>query len=412
MTYYNDLGVDETSSNTEIKRAYFKKIRQHPPETDPIGYQRIQDAYKVLSDPTERESYNSTIKYGDRITELDSMASNYFELESWDKAEDCLKEIMLLNPESDNHRNALALVLARQDRFIEAANHLKKLEKKHPKDTLYKLSLAQIYYAQGVNSKFLENFLHKAQRYIQQVIDMEPYHSDAWLFQSRVQFKLGEIELAWESLESAINADGKEDIGDIEAFIFMLELSVLSGRLDMLPSTINRISMIVKDSEDAAKYVAARTIQMADMFKSVNYFQAAHELLSAACVLLPNEKPLKDASDELKVLHESTLEFEHFKDNSRIDIPIRQCCAILLAIQCGEEVDSNLQEAGFLNAMNYALTDPDSCSSDIQYVRLQYPAIAKLSKRLFSELSKGIRKAEESGQIKTTGRMKNPPTCL
>src|SRR6187402_2882370 len=39
------LGV---SSAGELKRAYLKQVRQHPPERDPEGFRRVRDAYELL----------------------------------------------------------------------------------------------------------------------------------------------------------------------------------------------------------------------------------------------------------------------------------------------------------------------------------------------------------------------------
>ncbi|MCC7208683.1 MAG: hypothetical protein IT323_15355, partial [Anaerolineae bacterium] len=38
----------------DIKRAYFLAVRQHPPESDPAGFQRIRAAYDALRTPAAR----------------------------------------------------------------------------------------------------------------------------------------------------------------------------------------------------------------------------------------------------------------------------------------------------------------------------------------------------------------------
>ena len=61
--YYSILGVRETASDAEIKRAYRRLAVQYHPDknSDPaaeVFFKEVNEAYQVLSDPTERHFYN------------------------------------------------------------------------------------------------------------------------------------------------------------------------------------------------------------------------------------------------------------------------------------------------------------------------------------------------------------------
>ena len=60
MTHYETLGVGETATPDEIKRAYRKLASQHHPDKggDTAQFQAIQSAYDVLQDPAKREQYD------------------------------------------------------------------------------------------------------------------------------------------------------------------------------------------------------------------------------------------------------------------------------------------------------------------------------------------------------------------
>ena len=45
---YEILGISRDADQNEIKRAYFRQLRQHPPETDPEGFQQLRAAYERL----------------------------------------------------------------------------------------------------------------------------------------------------------------------------------------------------------------------------------------------------------------------------------------------------------------------------------------------------------------------------
>ena len=48
------LGVSPDASAAEIRAAYLRKVREHPPDRSPLEFERIRDAYGQLQDPRRR----------------------------------------------------------------------------------------------------------------------------------------------------------------------------------------------------------------------------------------------------------------------------------------------------------------------------------------------------------------------
>lgn len=48
---YEALGLEQGASLEEIKKAYFVKVREFPPERDPAAFKQIRAAYEALRTP-------------------------------------------------------------------------------------------------------------------------------------------------------------------------------------------------------------------------------------------------------------------------------------------------------------------------------------------------------------------------
>ena len=66
MDYYAILGVANTATPDEIKKAYRKLASQHHPDKggDKTMFQQVQEAYSVLSDPEKRRQYDNPMPNG------------------------------------------------------------------------------------------------------------------------------------------------------------------------------------------------------------------------------------------------------------------------------------------------------------------------------------------------------------
>src|SRR5262245_46966011 len=64
IDYYKVLGVDQSATQDEIKKAYRKLARKHHPDVNPNDkeaqkkFQQINEANEVLSDPEKRKKYD------------------------------------------------------------------------------------------------------------------------------------------------------------------------------------------------------------------------------------------------------------------------------------------------------------------------------------------------------------------
>jgi curved DNA-binding protein len=66
MDYYSTLGVDRNSSPDDIKKAYRKMAAKHHPDRggSTAEFQKIEEAYRVLSDPQQRQQHDNPSPFG------------------------------------------------------------------------------------------------------------------------------------------------------------------------------------------------------------------------------------------------------------------------------------------------------------------------------------------------------------
>ena len=73
VDHYEMLGVESTASHADLKKAYHQQCLCHHPDknlediTATSMFQRIREAYEILSDPVRRQEYDRSLMLSDPV---------------------------------------------------------------------------------------------------------------------------------------------------------------------------------------------------------------------------------------------------------------------------------------------------------------------------------------------------------
>ena len=124
MNLYQQLGVTQTATNEEIKRAYFRLVRQFTPEKHPDEFMRIRNAYEQLSNEESRITYDESLSrftgFTGEIAAVIMEAERLGDKGLFDEAIDLLNETLVKCKKS--RADAAVVQLALGKMYVNAGN--------------------------------------------------------------------------------------------------------------------------------------------------------------------------------------------------------------------------------------------------------------------------------------------------
>ena len=164
MNLYEQLGIESTVPQQDIKRAYFRMVRQFTPEKDPERFMRLREAYETLSDITKRANYDASLS---RFSDLpEYVAPVIMQAEQLAKKKLWADAINLLEKSEYNWHGDVRCALCRLYVDIEktgtAVKIAERLIAENPENTAYLRLAVEVYSARGWSKK-----AHDMQEYLE-----------------------------------------------------------------------------------------------------------------------------------------------------------------------------------------------------------------------------------------------------
>ncbi|MDF5726855.1 MAG: DnaJ domain-containing protein [Rhizonema sp. PD38] len=403
MTYelYQLLEVSPQASSDEIKRAYFRLVRQYCPEKYPEEFKQIRTAYNTLYDSKARDNYDSLQQYGNQIKNLISQAEEKMNVEDCHSAISLLKQVLVLVPTADDARNLLGLCYIHTQNWDFAIKIYRSLTKNNPDVAVYWSNFGHVYKQQAefledndVDTKLYQN----ARECFQRAIKLESFNSEPYLEIARTYLdeKRYAEALAWAEL--AIGADGKVDAHDFDAMLFICRVHLFNGQLHKIEETAQIIASLLPDNE-ARQYAASRFANLGLEVARVGAKLSDTYILRAALLFLNVARDFDKSDLDIKELYERVEEmiaaldqYELLKQDSLILYSCQRlaefCLADYFSLHDFEEDRKTLLDdimAEFFNVPAINII------SSIMRIKSHYPAIYRLNKDLFDSIEQTSR---------------------
>lgn len=145
MDYYQVLGIEKNAEIKEIKKAYAKMLRKCSPEEHPEEYNKIREAYDILSNSDKKAEYDAYSNYNDEIEQYLNAANLYMDNDQYSEAIKNYKKILIIEPKLAAIKNQLALAYGYNENYYECIKLLKELTNDYQENYLYAYNLGHAY---------------------------------------------------------------------------------------------------------------------------------------------------------------------------------------------------------------------------------------------------------------------------
>lgn len=306
MDYYQVLGLEAGATPEEIKRAYFRLIRERSPEADPEAFQQLQEAYEVLSDPDRRAEYDSCYVKDAEISRLWPQAAEALQAANWEAAMQPLNRLLEITPGDCDVRNQLGVCLMMLKRWEEAiAVHLQTLSLESGHAPSLK-NLGHCYSARaeqpGLDETDRRELHRKAASCFLGAGDLVPLDSEAFFLAAWHFYQLQDYPQALSCAVQYVRAGARTGPHDPDALFFLCRLFLEQGRFDGYVLTSKRLYAAVPETPKSRRYASDRFVELALSLACARNFEAAWRALTSAKQLDSTNEAIPKIAEDLGIV--------------------------------------------------------------------------------------------------------------
>lgn len=317
-SYYKILGTTAKISNARVKEKYIQAVKQHPPETDPDGFEKVRRAYETLKDPVKRKQYDLVRKYGENVEELLEKAFIKSEKGDYQGASDLLAKASKIAPDNQS-------VLIRLMILSIASENLDEMEKNFEKLVILIVDTDELVdlYSIKARALFENDYGDLALETLEQGKEKCPNKSSFFNGPSAVMYlKMGQLDKASEAINAAIPTPENETFEDIYIFITWATITLEMENWQSMAKVQTRFRKFLKNITDEEEMDIAYDLlyERFDELYEHGSFRFAEFYINVLKVLADNsDSEIKEVLDDTKKLARIQKEIDRLERDEEIN---------------------------------------------------------------------------------------------
>ncbi|WP_078543757.1 J domain-containing protein [Litchfieldia alkalitelluris] len=239
--YYKILEIEPSASLSEIRKAYYSKIRQYSNESHPEEFKLITKAYRTLVDPELKKQYDLETQDDGSYQKLLNHVLAAMDKEQYKNALLVLDQMQRKYPQDAQVLHYTALCHMNLSQYELSKNVLLRLEAIMPDNEDVLKMLGRSYLELNMKPISL--------RYYKKVMELYPNEVNNYINVATVYLNLEQYDQALSTLESKFK-NGREMIYDFPILIEIFDITMLLDRKSYFNKTILRIKKLYETDEE------------------------------------------------------------------------------------------------------------------------------------------------------------------
>ena len=298
MDHYARLNIESDAAKIDIKRAYFKLVKQYPPENYPEEFKAYRKAYEVLYNNDTRAEYDRTYQLLPIEKSFLDEANKYIQMGDFEYAIDILKEAKSKIPQKVIYDELLGEVYLLSGHTGNAVKIYQELALQEPSNTVYQRRLGDAYRERGFTKKAIAQYEHS--------IELAPEHIGNWLGLGECYLNGWESEQVWSVFERGTPYFSEYGPDSLKFHLAILFFSIRTQKedsytkaLEWIKHCLHQDSALAKELlEDIDRWDGSRAIET--RWTAEAFYRLYQFLLE----LVPDNEHIAKSCEELQLIWE------------------------------------------------------------------------------------------------------------
>jgi len=373
--YYEILGINQTATEMEIKKAYFNQVRKYPPDRYQEEFMAIREAYELLSDKKTKYQYDSMNNMSAFVINNFEIAKKWIEENELGAAISILEELVSYAPNLNVIKVLLGETYEQNENSGKAIKIFEELVKEEPNNAGFQGHLAYSFLDRGWHKKAIIAFT--------KAIEMDADNLSFYLGLNDAHVSNNDLHSSKNILTKAISKFKESNSESTSVYYNLIQTDImLEDKEDMLKhlDALTKLAVINKDIKDNTAWTLA---QLAKILLSANRTNEAEEIVKRALELSPNNEDILAIQENINSYENLENSFELLLNDARFHKNLKEL--IEIEIYKDELTGMDLMGKDGLIAVNelIILEDFHFFSVQIMLLEITYPQLYNVKREFF-----------------------------